>query len=316
MQRMSSYTWLATVGLMACSASEHPGPEDALLALHGAIDLQGSKLEAPVGLAVAFGNDSGNALYLARGETGGTFPSSFTFELTEPPPRESLFRLEGKEPQLAFGWLTAVGVDAPSSLRIANSQFGTGGCSATECTSSDEWCSQGNDPADDVCYSEQQTCDLNRENCTTISEGDVSLKSGPWEQIAGVSTNYLVLYLSRGVSANSFTALAFSEGVALSAGYHLLAISARTEAELDAQEACFEQSEQRALAQYNQRHGTQYSNTLDLPDEAYEDYDVLFSAAQLALRCAQTNERYTPVEDPDAMPIAIQLSRDDRGFSL
>jgi hypothetical protein len=278
------------------------------------MDLQGSQLQAPVRVAVAFSNDPGNELQIVDTRTEGRFPSGFTAALTQPPPSPALQQLYDGEPELAYGYLTAVERDHPPSIRIANERSGGGGCTQSECTEEESWCSEGEDAAQDLCYEEHTTCDVNHQNCTVSASGDLTLKTGPWQTIAGVATSYLVLYLSRPAAAGSFTALAFAEGSALSAGYHLLAATPRTQAEQDAASACVERSQELALERYNHEHGTQLDDPSALPAQAEDEFDQLFFSAQLELACPQTAARYTPISNTEVL--SIQLSRGEDAFSL
>jgi hypothetical protein len=300
---------MVSLALGAC-VSEYPAEDDSLLHFRGALDPQGSQLEGPLMPAVVFTTDSGNALRVVDGRTQGSFPTSFSFELEEPPPSDLLYTLEDGEPPLAFGYITAVAADHPTSVLVANSETELDGCAGAVCTSEHTWCSQDNDPRQDVCYTETSTCDANRQNCTLVAEGDASLKSGPWSALAGVSQNLLVLYLSAPAAAGTITSLAFAEGKPLAAGYHLLAGRVRSEAEQDEASACFERSEQAALERYNQQHGTTIDNAIDLPSEGGDEFDRYFFDAQRELRCPQTDKAYTPVDDERALSIRLSRSED------
>lgn len=172
-------------------------------------------------------------------------------------------------------------------------------------------------------------CDHEFKDCRAVqTEGDPGLLESPWKHIAGLSTNYLVLYLPVDVDAGTPVSRAFG-GKALSAGYHLLQALPRDEdRELDHGECVFEIDE---VTLYNMKHGTNYAGREEImrarlpepkPDADGEDsaYEAAVHALRQELRdlaLASGRERCKELQPALALPvetseksISIEISKD------
>lgn len=156
-----------------------------------------------------------------------------------------------------------------------------------------------------------------------------SIEGDTGEQFAGLSANYRVLYFDVAVSAGAELSKRFGGGAGLEAGYHLLAVRSRTQAETDADDACFARARKQAasefadaVSEFEAAHGIHVdideTGTISC-DELVEDCDeealdsLAYDFAEvliehvLELGCSALNERYTPIEDPEAAPINIRI---------
>ncbi|HEX7480711.1 MAG TPA: hypothetical protein VF331_23120 [Polyangiales bacterium] len=192
-----------------------------------------------------------------------------------------------------------------------------GGCrnSRTECLS------------DGRCYSETALCprpDSPPAQCTVTHTGDPSVDVDLWSHFAGVSQNYVVLYLAGPLAAHSLLAHRMGADAGLSPGYHLFSTRPRTAAETMASVECYTRAVALATKRYNQTHGTAYTESqlsgnvcgaAGAPSCASEAqvsaaYQGLFDQANLDLSCPVTTAKIMPIDHPANAHISVLLGRD------
>ena len=149
------------------------------------------------------------------GEVEGTFPSSFTMRLYEPPPDGALTRTFDGEPAFNFGNLTAVSPEHPSWLRKE----------AIYEDIEENGVVIGNQQREELCADTGECISGYMDDC---SDEDPSAQwpCGPhfpddlsWETY-GYSDTYAVLYLDAEAAAGSVLARLLGLDTSVPAGYH------------------------------------------------------------------------------------------------
>ena len=315
---------------------------ESLLRVRGSVELTlDREYDGALQPALAFRNSEQNAFYIMDVAVRGEFPASFTLDVYEPPPDEAFIVANPHfpdEPQAAIGYITAVTDDRPDMIRFGDMwpSVGASGCAPgpgtppCEFTLWEQWCA-GND---DECYVEETRCpymDAPREECTVTSTGDPALKQDRWESFAGLSQNYIVLYLREPAAPRSWIAsvLGARDG-GLDAGYHLLAVAEPTDAQAREREACHEEAAIAATERYNEAHGTDFTwddfevehcsgyfvcdtdgtcegESLDCD---YEAWGVIVAQVEVELGCRLSEIVVTPIADPAAERITVRIGDD------
>jgi hypothetical protein len=187
------------------------------------------------------------------------------------------------------------------------------------------------DRTESILYRQISKCDYKFESCEIISsQGDPKYLRSPFEKVAGLSSNYLVLYLPGAVEADSPVARAFGGGP-LAAGYHLLeAESDQTWS--DEYIVCIQTVD--VLSLYNAKHGTNFTQLNELgpallpipaPDDpsfnevtnspeyirgrnALEDELTDLESAAIASECKDLQPVLARPVDPSGRSISIQIA--------
>jgi hypothetical protein len=203
-------------------------------------------------------------------EVTGQFPNRFSLNVFDPPPAASLYDFEDpgdeNEPTHAMGLITAVRADHAEMIPVLES--GTVTCGPNGCTHVWDVC-----VPDAGCYRRVTECDANDENCVVVEEtGDPALARSWLYYMAGLSTNYEVLYFPDGVKADTLVAYNLNGNQAMAPGYYLVEVAELSPAELAEQEVCTEAARQEALDRFNAAHGTAYDSWFEVPLEEANQY--------------------------------------------
>jgi len=270
-------------------------------------------------------------LYLMDADVEGQFPAEFTLNVYEPPPEAAMQVLgdyHAPQPRLAIGYVTAVTPETPAMFHYSQNQAGSGSCwpdaetGLRVCEERTEWCT--ND--DSECYVEVKTChdaDNHPDDCTVEAEGDPTLKRPLEESFAGLSENFLVLWLEEPAAPRTWIAYAVGQrDEGLAKGYHLLATSEAPES--DEPDICADQADALAVERTNERFGTSYgleelSALCDVEEncpneEIYAAFRQLGYAAEVELDCPDDDVEITRVEDPANERITVRIGPDLKGF--
>lgn len=322
-QRSHSRVPLAAALLLgACNSQVVPEYEgEPLFRISGAVTLSEASQDDELVPALAFYDDRGH-LDLVDVDVVGRFPSRFTLDVTAPPPASAMS--EGPEggPDYAFGYITAVAADHPARLTFASNGGTSGGCDANGCETTLEACTARGEE----CYRRVERCDLQGEACVIVEEeGDPALLGDPTDEFAGLSTNYVLLYLPRAIPGDNELAREFAGGQPLSAGYHLLAVRTLSEAERAEGSACFDRAQAQAVAEFNAAHGTSYSDpwggipcavdptapaTTCPPGPSEAESDEMMDAMDRiasAAGCEEGGLAYSRVADPAGAFITVEI---------
>jgi hypothetical protein len=262
---------LALGTLWGCDSQVAPGYRgEALLTISGSVEVDSDRERGKLQPALAFYNSEAGEMRIVDVEVDGEFPSDFTLRVYDPPPAEAIVDTPDR-PASAVGFITAVTEDHPESVRFATVGSGTGSgcalsfdengeiedCGPTEST--EEWCT-----ADySECYRESRVCpsiDSAPEDCEILSsEGDPSLREDPWENFAGLSEFYRLVYVAEPVQDDPRVAEQLGFG-SLDAGYHLFEVRPLTEMQDAEAEACHEEAQELATERYNEAHDSDFSS--------------------------------------------------------
>ncbi|HEX6243432.1 MAG TPA: hypothetical protein VFZ61_21110 [Polyangiales bacterium] len=312
---------LAALSVWACDSQATPRYSgEPLLSLSGTVTTSADITQTDLVPTLAFENSQNDALELVDTQVQGEFPSKFTLRVYAPPPAGAF--MQGPAGlRYAIGYIGAATIHHPSSRRKPAGSATSGRCDQEACYIEYEACGEANDAP---CYRETRTCDLNRKNCVVTSRsGDLELGTDPWADFAGLSVNYQVLYLEDAVTAASPLAELFAEGAELAAGYHLLEVRAATEAEAEADYACWEEAGADVIDAYNDAHGTSYEDAFYVRDSCATDAKpcddpaatlerLLEESDALAAErgCGNAEVAYSLVGHPESTSITIEISSD------
>lgn len=308
---------------------------ESLLTVTGSCEIENSQTRGELVPALGFMN--GPAITIVDVPVQGTFPSSFRIEMYEPPPASVFYhptQQEEGEPLVAVGYITAVTSDHPKKVYTGNSLSAT----VTLCmdegrpdklclTRTEETCPEPN-PDNIACYVEKFYCPMddpyNRARCVVEKSGDSALKTSDlFDQFAGLSKNYQVIYLSEAAAPGSMTAAWFQSDDGVPAGYGLYEV---TDFSSDEAEECpFDDPRVWELAtrNYNDAHGTSHKslNCDIVPDSPFciwpnedlegwerrDEVDRLVEKARAELGCPIGYEHYKRVEDSENTAISIKI---------
>lgn len=312
---------LAALSLSACDSQVTPQYSgEPLLSLSGSVTTSDDITQTDLVPTLAFENSQSDALELVDTQVQGEFPSKFTLRVFAPPPAGAFMKGPAGL-RYAVGYIGAATIHHPSNRRKPAGTGTSGTCDQEHCYIEYEACGEANDAP---CYRETRTCDLDRKNCVVTSRsGDLELGTDPWADFAGLSVNYQVLYLEEAVAAASPLAVLFGGGAELSAGYHLLEVREATEAEAEADYACWEEAGADVIDAYNDAHGTSYEDAFYVRDSCASDAkpcedpaatleELLDESDELAAErgCGNGEVAYSLVGHPESTSITIQISSD------
>ena len=257
------------------------------------LNLEDQGLRPVVSFAALEKADAGSYSYqrVLSASVQGEFPSGFTLDLHQPPPADALAPFVGGEPAYAQGRLMVVAADFPAIVRqIRGDTRPIPECTEASLCPRSTVCEgkpvddrgiveQDRDlPAGQACLSRIETCrfdeadPLAQPTCTTLrEEGDPKL------HMAGYADRILIMFFAEPVDADTWLAVEYNAGNAISAGYHayltpeLPTRSVEVVPEEPSPSAqCQQQVEADLLADYNAEHGT---NLLSAPSSAGSDED-------------------------------------------
>lgn len=333
--------WLAACGPQA--STEYRG--EPLLSMSGRVELALQGQDASALLPALAFIDQQERFHIVEVEVEGEFPAGFTLDVYEKPPGAAFTtaseHLPG-EPQLAFGYITAVTPDHPEVIENPV-QHGSGSlacaddvsCSVGTVTTED-WCTR-----DGECYRETTSCPPGGslpEECEFTTEGDPALKRDMWDSFAGLSENYGVVYLRDPARPRSWTAQALgARDTGLAAGYHVIAIEPGSE-ERDLTSAnCRQDAAELAAERYNERHGTAWSaeqlasdecgqdpmpctpdgsfcgsDFLPCPPDVIAEFERTRELILVDLDCPLTFVVLRPVEDLESERVSVRIDPDAR----
>jgi hypothetical protein len=324
---------------MGCDAQAgEPYRGEPLLTMSGSVELalEVEDQEALIPTLAFRGDD--DTVHLVDADVEGEFPAEFTLNVYEPPPDASVYALDeeyGPGPRIGLGYIGAVTPDTPRTFNLSDNQGGSSGCWHDEstgmqvCETTQVWCTRDGSS----CYTEITLCP-DHENapsqCTVTSEGDPSLKLGFGQRFAGLSENYIVLWLDAPAPPHSYIAYAVGErDRGLAQGYHLFSItdaaeSDEREAEAD---ACRDEADDLAVQRTNERFGTSYTEEelFQLCDlvEDYEscmagDIPAAFELAQnnarIELDCPNDDTIIRKIINPASERISVRIGPDLKVF--
>jgi hypothetical protein len=257
------------IGAAGCDAqfsSDYTG--ESLLTIVGNVEITNDRTKGKLIPALAFMNQSRGEVSIQEVAVRGQFPSDFQLDVFEPPPNDAfvnLTRQKSGEPQLAIGYITAVPIDHPDSIRqgtgVTTTVFGTSeedsdkACGGKGCRiTRSEYCID-DDPSV-PCYVEDLYCPTHstpEEECTYEAvSGDPTLKESPWGNFAGFSQNYVVVFLRERAAAGSVTEAILGGTNGVPRGYGLYAMKAPSEAEYAANQDCTARAEVHAAVAWNE----------------------------------------------------------------
>jgi len=232
-----------------------------LLHMTGSVELADSRPEGTLVPALAFENPERGELHFVDVAVSGEFPAQFSVDVFERPP-EATLRVASPyfpdEPKVATGYITAVVEDHPASLRLGVQQDASIDIYPNQRVETESWCTA--DGAE--CYTEVSTCPSDSSDsgdCTVERTGDPTLAQDAFEKFAGYSENYVVVYVSEALAADSFGAHYAEEPDGLPVGYHLFELSPLSEDEAAEQSDCWEEAATLASERYDAAHDTDYS---------------------------------------------------------
>jgi hypothetical protein len=318
---------LALAALHAIAGCDAQAPDDyrgePLLSITGKVELALNR-EDRAGLKPALVFVRDGVLRIVDVEVSGEFPAEFTLDVYEPPPEELIAKWSSEGPRLVPALIGAVPEDHPEEIYSLEHSEVTGDICLDEdgecLRQTEEWCTPNR-----RCYSRTTECpyyDAPPEECIVTELGDASLLEPPWRQFAGLSQNYIVLYLAERSEPDTEFTETFG-GEPLDPGYHLFEVREPTAAEIEAVESCEQRALELAVERTNAEYGTSYSAQefelgLCYPCEEglIDTFHREQDEAKEELNCGSTHdgEIATEVKHPESEFITIQVGPVDRPF--
>lgn len=331
---MKPWTRLAIMGVCAAGCDAQTGDAyrgEPLLTMTGSVELALEvENEGELMPALAF-RGLNDDMYVVEADVTGQFPAEFTLNVYEPPPEAAIYSLpdyHDARPRVAIGYITAITDDTPAMFRYSSSQTGGNRCWLDEatglqsCERTQTWCTDD----ESVCYSEITTCpdvENQPDECTTRSEGDPELRKEREDGFAGLSENYMVLWLEEPAAPKSWIAyIAGRRDEGLAQGYHLLARAEQPDT--DAHSICEDEASALAAQWTNERFDTSHdAEQLSMLCEEVEgcEHAEIYAAfrgfehdAVAELDCPTDDVVITRVDDPASHPISVRIGPDLEGF--
>jgi hypothetical protein len=220
----------------------------------------------------------------------GSFPSSFTLDVFDPPSEAALHYNEDDGQPYAIGYLAAMAPSHPSFMKVTHplgNRFVTRYCSLDESR----------------CFDETRSCpndDLYSDECTIDTAGDPDLA------FAGYSVNVILFYAPDLVPAESWLSFVWAGGEAIAAGYHLYRRVENDWPEGDWSQ-CYTDNIQRGYEDYNAAYGTHLSSGDDpTAVEFPRDLEVFQWIRQKQEGCF-IDQRLREIRDAGTNPVSITL---------
>lgn len=330
--------------LLACSSQAGPDYQgESLMTIHGKVTIENPAAPSslvPVLTFPSYVTDDGGLLptfSVMDVDVRGDFPSNFTLDVFQPPPEEA------RSPWLSFGFIAAMPPDHPKKLvqvrkydeLIKSGCLGgdDGGLVGGKCEREYMRCEPSNAPqiVDETtghCYHDVYSCDPEFTHCVhDHGYGDPNYAKGLWQNFAGLSRNYMVLYVAMatpttGAGVNSGVLLyewALNGGKPLEPGYHLLRLGTLSGDEAGSNAACLAAAKAEATARYNDAHGTSWTfDGLDpQPDRAaLEEENLDEVRLRLKKGCRYVSpfdgHTYSLVPSGQDHPVTVELGTEVR----
>lgn len=160
--------------------------------------------------------------YFIRGEVSGSFPNAFKMSVFDAPPAAALKPMVKGEPPVMIGDFVAIPRDHPAQL-IGRA------LPAVNPMSSNPFEDDANERIE-LC-SETGQCIVKADNCPLgrpLPEGNFpcgpSMPDQPTWETRGNALQYMIMYASAALAADSYTAKYVGASAGLTAGYHLLTV--------------------------------------------------------------------------------------------
>jgi hypothetical protein len=241
----------------------------------------------------------GHTEFIVTGEHDGDLLGQFSLRLYAEPPAEAISVMARDEPAIALGAITAVAPNHPGRLDWTRGDDGK----MVVCGDDGE-CGV---PAKSPCGpSDARTC------LGTIVPGK------DWGN-HGIDARYVVVYLSAPAAAGSVYSQFFAQGQPMRAGYTVVKLEnlwymldSRARAE---QVACQEHARNTALGQFNQDHGTDFTDHLMISEGGLQrdvqlvaDWDGALMAATVAENCIVPGSQQIMPQTTDSAPLRLVLA--------
>lgn len=299
-------------------------PEDYLgervLSVHGSAQLDADAAPGGLQVAIAFVARDAKALRLMGAQTQGEFPNVFTLDLYDRPPVDALITAEDHPEwgRAALGLIAAVPPDHAEYVDLLSTDALTVGpfasCHVGGCICAGDGCKRTSRTClasdREQCYTRDLLCPENRSKddaCRELgSTGDESIAQLPWSKLAGLSQNYVIVYLERAAPAGGYFAKALSAEAGLPAGYHLVT----AEAVPAAPDACdgYTSLPANAALAFNQAHGTRFTAAeLRSQPSTVDEFEAFLEQARLDSGCR--NPKYKLIAVASDRPISVRLGK-------
>lgn len=345
-------TWGALLPLALLACGSQAGPDykgESLLTIHGKVTIDNpaapSSLVPVITFPVYDASDGGYENYFALMDVDvrGDFPSKFTLDVFEPPAIPARDQYQG---WLAFGFIAAMPPDHPAKLvhtpkydeLVKSGCLGgdDGGLAGGKCTREYMRCKPSNAPqlVDETtgeCYHDVFSCDPTFTHCVPDhAYGDPHYAKGIWQEFAGLSRNYLVMYARKtptggpqAVAGVERVQWALNGGKPIAPGYHLLRLDTLTKDELASTAACVDAANAQAVAEYNDAHGTNLAfdgRDPQPPEEASTEVFVEETRLRVEKGCkwvsSEDQHTYTVVPTGEGHPVTVEIGTDVRPLGV
>ena len=345
--------WLAGLAALVCGCDARATEDyrgEPLLTLSGKLVLETGSAPDDLVPALAFRTDQSTIQFLDV-DTRGEFPANFSLDVMSPPPSAAMKRVPGA-PDYAIAYISAVPADHPSGITPIEHADGSSdhtwceGPEFRECYRRIDICEQGTSR----CFHKLTRCDLVmlEPDVETIVCDDAKVieQSGDpkianfWENFAGLSLDYFIVYMSADAPAGAALAYALTgyPGVLIAetfgtgpiaAGYHLVHVTPMTQQEFRAAEMCEVEVNAQVMVAFNQAHGTQFTDFTSIVEaitpmlaegQQWPDHEWVKEFEVRSLRghwdggCAFTLSKYERL-DPSASPIVVTIGKNEFGPS-
>jgi len=132
--------------------------------------------------------------------------------------------------------------------------------------------------------------------------------SPPPDWVLGAAGNFLVWYADEDIPPTPYFRTEDGADAGLARGYNLIRLANWTEDEQAQRTHCFDALKRDALANVNDKHGTAYTDVLDLPEDLRRDYFDYFNEHEPA--CGH-KVKVTVVPTGADHPVSLSFSLDD-----
>lgn len=283
---------VALISLAALACSSQAGPDyegESLMTLRGRVVLDNPAAPddlVPVLVFPSAGSSDGGAdlghFQLVDGDVQGSFPSSFTLNVRQPP------KADGFVGYMIFGYVAAVprhhakqiDVNLAYDEVIRSGCLGgaadgglviDGGAPGVTCMREYWRCEKSHAPqiveeTTGHCYHDVYACDPGFTHCVPDHAwGDPTYAKGIWQSFAGLSRNYMVLFTTEPPHGHDLDAYVandawkFNGGKPIHPGYHLLAATRLSDEDAVRNFECSQSARADAVVRYNAKHGTSFT---------------------------------------------------------
>lgn len=286
--------------LVGCAAQSVDEQDDAMFSVRGTVVASAVAISNQLVSALTFTPfmaDFGHTDFIVMGDHEGRLLEDFELSIYEPPPPEAMAVLTRGEPAVALGGIAIVSPQHPSRLDWDRDAQGnmqvcddTGECGA---------------PQQNPCGS------LNSASCLG------TLVPGKNWGLHGIAGSYMVLYLDEPARAGGVYSQFFAQGREIPAGYNLIrfqsVISTLPASDQDAYFACQQRAQTTALDNFNDEHGTTYSNHTAITTAVSErsdarllsDWDGAMIEAYVTEGCVLPGAQQLAQDHGDGEPLTL-----------